>query len=412
MRVSDRERKPGFPVISKPPHPFDPLKIVRVITRMNAGGPAVHVCLLAEGLEERGYQSLLVAGVCEEEQGDIPARIPPDLQMATVPWLSRSISPLRDLAALWSVYRLIRREKPSIVHTHTAKAGMVGRVAALLAGVPIIVHTFHGNSLRGYFSPLASAVFRRIERLLARITDRICVVSNQQLEEISGEFRVARAEKIRVIPLGLDLEAELRQPLPQLSDGVLRVGWIGRLVEIKGVPLLIATIEEAARRDLPIEFLVAGDGPERKQIQTAVDRFGSGRVRWSGWVRDICDFAASCHVLIQTSKNEGTPVALIQGMAAGRPFVSTAAGGVVDLVIGAPLRREGGCGWYRNGVLASADPISLASALEHFLSSPSCLEQMGSAARQFAAERFRKERLAADLDLLYRELLAGGQCAL
>jgi glycosyltransferase involved in cell wall biosynthesis len=380
---------------------------VRIITRMNAGGPAVHVCVLAEALEKRGYRNLLIAGVCEDRQGDLPANVPPELKMATVPSMSRSISPMRDLAALWSVYRLIRREKPSIVHTHTAKAGMVGRVAAALAGVPAIVHTFHGNSLRGYFSPLSAAVFRSIEWFLARITDRICVVSNQQLHEISEEFRVAGAEKIRVIPLGLDLEGEMRQPLPQLADdGILRVGWIGRLVDIKNVPLLVATIEETFERRLPIQFLVAGDGPERNQIEAAVNRFGPERVHWGGWVHDICNFVGSCHLLIQTSKNEGTPVALIQGMAAGRTFVSTPAGGIVDLVSGAPLLRRSACQWYRNGVLAESNPIAIASALEHFLSSPSCLRTMGSAARQFAAERFQKERLAADIDLLYRELLA------
>jgi len=381
-------------------------KVLRVITRLNVGGPALHVLLLSEGLERCGYETILVAGSCEEEEGDALTDVPADRVILSQNRLSRSISPGKDIAALWSLYRLIRRERPAIVHTHTAKAGFLGRIAAFAAGVPLIVHTFHGNSLSGYFSPFACGVFRRIERSLGRITSRICVVSDSQLDELSGKFLIGPREKFRVVPLGLDLSRELQQPLPELKDGILKVGWLGRLVKIKGLPLLCTIIEEAVRRQLPVRFLVGGDGPERSWIQDAVARFGPARIGWTGWRRDVNAFLAECHLLVQTSHNEGTPLALIQGMAAGRPFISTPAGGVVDMVCGAPRRNEDGCRWYANGVLAEFDPAAFVNALSDFIRHGERLPSMCLAAREFAAKNYQAERLICDMDRLYQELLA------
>jgi len=380
------------------------IKILRVITRMNVGGPALHVQILSEGLARRGYKVVLAAGKCQAEEGDLPAELPPGHEMVAIENLARSISPLRDLTAAWKLYRLMRRERPAIVHTHTAKAGLVGRIAAFAAGVPIVVHTFHGNSLSGYFSPRVSALLCRIEKLLARFTDRICVVSAQQEREIADRYRIAARAKIRVVPLGLKLGEDLRTPIACSREGVLRVGWLGRMVGIKGVPLLAAVIEEAARRNLPVRFLVAGDGPESGCLDDIARRYGPERLQWNGWERDVRGFIGGCDLLLQTSANEGTPVALIQGMAAGRPFLSTPAGGVVDLVCG-PTREQDGCRWYANGVLAPADAPAFVNAIEHMLGDPVLLPQMGLAARRFAAERFQAERLVDDVDRLYRELI-------
>jgi len=378
--------------------------VMDLITRM-AGGSARHVSVLSEGLEKRGYRTLLVTGVCEEGQGDFTVPLPAGLEVYTVRALSRSISPLRDAAAFWAAYRLIVRERPTIVHTHTAKAGMIGRLAAFAAGVPIVLHTFHGNSLNGYFSKRKSQFFCRIERMLARITDRICVVSDQQLEEISGSFQVGPRKKFQVMPLGIDLTNDLQLPLPSPRRDFLSVGWLGRAIEIKGIPLLASIIEEVIKRGAPIRFLVGGDGPERKLIADAVSRFGAERVVWSGWRDDVTEMLSQCDVLVQTSRNEGTPLALIQGMAAGRPFVSTAAGGVVDLVAGEPWRDERGSRWHSNAVLANADPVAFVDALERLRSEPVRLSQMAASARQFAVERFQAERLLEDMDRLYQALM-------
>jgi glycosyltransferase involved in cell wall biosynthesis len=381
------------------------VKVLRVITRMNVGGPALHVQILTDGLARRGYKVVLASGKCQPGEGDLPAELPPGREMIAIDHLARSISPLSDLAAAWKLYRLMRRERPAVVHTHTAKAGMVGRLAACIAGVPVVVHTFHGNSLSGYFSPRVSAVLRGIEKLLARFTDCICVVSEQQEREIADHYRIAPRSKIRVVPLGLNLTEELQQPVAEPRDGVLRVGWLGRMVPIKGVPLLAAVIEETARRDLPVRFLVAGDGPEGRRLDDVAGRYGRERLQRNGWERDVRGFIGQCDLLIQTSANEGTPVALIQGMAAGRPFVSTAVGGVVDLVCGPGRVAPDRCRWHSNAVLTPVDPLAFADTLEHLVRHTGLLSPMGLAGRRFVEQRFQAERLVDDIDRLYKELI-------
>jgi len=313
------------------------------------------------------------------------------------------VGPWNNVRALLQLWRLIRDERPTIVHTHTAMAGCVGRLAAGVAGVPIVVHTFHGNSLRHYFSPAASAVFLRIERWLAKVTDAICVVSEQQAVELSEELHVAPRGRFRVVPLGIDLSPYLGIPPPDVTDGRLRVGWLGRLVAVKDPALLLGVIESVASQDLPVEFHVAGDGPARDAIEAAVRRHGS-RMVWHGWQQDIAPLLGRCHMLMQTSMNEGTPLALIQGMAAARPFVSTSVGGVVDMVSGMAERLVG-ADWFRNGVLVPRGAEAFTRVLGEMSRCPSRLIAMGRNGRQFAVERHSKERLCKDLDALYRELI-------
>jgi glycosyltransferase involved in cell wall biosynthesis len=301
---------------------------------------------------------------------------------------------------------LIRRERPDIVHTHTAMAGCLGRTAALFSGVPIIVHTFHGNSLRGYFSPFVEKAFLYIERFLAKHTDAICVVCEQQLSELSEGFQIAPRDRFRVMPLGLDLSPFLALRSPETESQKLRVGWFGRLVPIKNIGLLLRVIETTLERTEAIEFHVAGDGPERELMRAAAERFGP-RMVWHGWQKDIAPLVEKCHVLIQTSHNEGTPVALIQGMAGARPFISTAAGGVVNMVDGPALRTANGCSWHANGILAEPEGEAFADALMELQKRNELAAAMGERARQFASARYSKENLLAGIDSLYRELSRG-----
>ncbi len=235
-----------------------------------------------------------------------------------VPEMSRSVRPWNDARAMWRLYRLMRAERPLVVHTHTAKAGTLGRIAARLAGVPVVIHTFHGNSLRGYFSPWANCVARGIERMLARVTDCICVIAEQQADEVSGELRIAPRDKFRIVPLGLDLSPFLELPEPRFDSAPFTVAWLGRFVPVKGVPLLAAVIDETLRRTDRIRFLIAGDGEQREVVRDIASRYGAGRVEWLGWQRDVAPVIARAHLLLQTSPNEGTPVARIPGMAAAR----------------------------------------------------------------------------------------------
>jgi len=378
-------------------------KVVRIITRLNIGGPAIHTLLLTRELRALGYHTVLVAGSCEADDGDLSYQVRADDPVVWLPELSRSVQPWRNLRALWQLWRLLRRERPDIVHTHTAMAGCLGRLAAVLSGVPVVIHTFHGNSLNEYFSRFRAGVFRRIEQVLARFTDVLCVVSPQQAKELSAKFRVAPREKFRVVLLGLDLDRYFALPLPR-TDGPLTVGWFGRMVPVKNVALLAAVIDETLRRDADIRFLIAGDGPDRHILASAVD-LGGGRVEFLGWQRDITPVLARCNAVLQTSRNEGTPVALIQGMAAARPFVSTAVGGVVDMVSGGVLRSGGGERWHANGVLTDSDAGALATALLRLAHDRQAAGRMGFEGRAFAARHYRTETLVENVDALYRELL-------
>lgn len=381
-----------------------PVKVVRIITRLNIGGPAIHTVLLTRELASLGYTTTLVSGTCEPADGDMSYLLEPGDPVAWIPEMSRSVNPWKNLRALFRLWRLLRAEKPAIVHTHTAMAGALGRTAAILAGVPVIVHTFHGNSLRDYFSPFVNTVFLQIERLLAKATDTICVVSEQQAGELSGEFRIAPRSRFRVVPLGLDLSAFTAMPPPVLDHGPLRVGWFGRMVPVKNIPLLVQVIESTLAQTDNVEFHVAGDGSERELLEQAARRLAP-RLVWHGWQKDIAPIVEKCHVLLQTSRNEGTPVALIQGMAAARPFLSTAVGGVVDMVSGPKVRRFGGGDWYPNAVLASPEPASFAACLLELSQHPAQLVEIGQQARLFASNRYREEALVETLDSLYRDLL-------
>lgn len=376
---------------------------MRVITRLNIGGPAIHTLLLTREMAALDYRTVLVAGACEPGDGDMSYLLRADDPVRWLPELSRSVRPWSNLKAFWRLWRLLRRERPAIVHTHTAMAGCLGRLAAVLSGAPVIVHTFHGNSLSQYFSSFPAYAFRRIEQLLARFTDVLCVVSPQQAGELSGKFRIAPPGKFRVVPLGLELDEYFDLPAPAPA-GPLTVGWFGRLAPVKNVPLLVETIEHALRRGEDIRFLIAGDGPERAVLESVPDLYG-GRVQWLGWQREILPALARCDVVLQTSRNEGTPVALIQAMAAARPFVSTAVGGVVDMVSGEVRRHAGGARWYANGVLAEAAPAALAGALADLARGRSLVARMGLKGRAFAARHYCKERLVENLDALYHELL-------
>ncbi len=234
----------------------------------------------------------------------------------------------------------------------------------------------------------------------------ICVLAPQQAEELANHFQVAPASKFRVVPLGLDLEPFLKLQLPKRADGWLTVGWLGRFVEIKDLALLIRVMEETFARNEQIRFLVAGDGEQRDLIQAAAQRYGDRRLRWLGWVKNVASVVSQCDVMVQTSRNEGTPVALIQGMGAARPFVSTAAGGVVDLVAGQQLREHSGCRWFSNAVLADSTPAAFASALCHLQNQPELVTSMGQQARSFACQQHSLEALAVNYDRLYAELFA------
>ncbi|MGH7857711.1 MAG: glycosyltransferase, partial [Candidatus Binatia bacterium] len=309
----------------------------------------------------------------------------------------------RDLGALRRLYELIRREKPSIVETHTGKAGLLGRVAARLAGVPVVVHTFHGHVLHSYYGPLRTLAARRMEAVLARWTDRLLVVSDRVGSELAG-YGIGSHEQIRVIPLALDLEeltqaaalrGELRGELGIEPESFL-IGIVGRLFPIKNHELFLEAAARVARAEPSARFIVVGDGPRRRELEQEAARLGiAGKTFFTGWRRDLPRIYGDLDVLVVSSKNEGTPVSAIEAMSAGVPVVATSVGGLPDLV------AHG-----ETGLLTRAgDPEELAGAILRLRRDPAMAERIRAVARSRVLDRFALSRLVQEMDELYRGLL-------
>ena len=392
-----------------PPRTKDRIKILRVIARLNMGGPALHVSYLTAGLRERGYDTTLVAGTLARGEDSMSfvadAR---DVEVVRIDELGREISPLRDLVATLRLARLIRRERPDILHTHTAKAGTVGRVAALLAGrraPPIVVHTFHGHVLRGYFGPLRSRLFRLLERWLAARTTALIAVSPQVRDDLVA-LGVAPPERFVVIRLGIELDervaaerdgrAESRRYLGIASDR-FAVGWIGRMTAVKRTDDVLVAFRRLRDDGVDAVLCMVGDGPDRPELERRAHELGVIRdTLFLGYQEDVAPFYAAFDALVLPSSNEGTPVSAIEALAAGRPVVATRVGGVPDVV------QEG-----QDGFLVDPGATDdLADRLARLARDPALRERMGGAGRERVLPRYAVARLIDDVDRLYRSLLA------
>lgn len=378
-----------------------PIRILRIIARLNVGGPAIHVALLTERLSPPEYESLLVCGNIDPTEGDMAyfAR-ERGVEPLVLPELGRALNMVSDLRTIWKLYRLMRRYRPDIVHTHTAKAGFTGRLAARLAGVPVIVHTFHGHVFRGYFSPAKTRVFLLLERLAARMSDAVLTLTETLRSELADEFRVTSRERITVLPLGFDLSpfltAERRSGAFRrdwnIPPGVPLIGLVGRMVPVKNIPLFLqaAALVRAERPEA--RFVLIGDGELRGQLEAQVDELGlRPAITFTGWQRDLAPAYADMDVLVISSVNEGTPVSVIEALATGCPVVATAVGGLPDLLDHGALGK----------LVPSGDAGALAQAILETLRQP----YDGAAARRLMGERYGIDRLVADLDTLYRNLL-------
>ncbi len=378
-------------------------KIVRIIARLNIGGPAIHVILLSEGLED--YDTILVKGMEAETEGDMMdlAR-ERGVEPVIVNRLGRDLNLIRDLGTLWQLYRLLRREQPDIVHTHTAKAGTLGRIAARLAGVPIVVHTFHGHVLSGYFNPLKTKFFTFIERWLARWSDVIISVSERCRSDLLSAG-IGDDKKMITIPLGLELE-RFEQRVPGLGGkfrerlgipaGVPIVSHVARMVPIKRHDVFLRAIPKVWERLPDVRFVLVGDGELRPELERlARDLDLDERLVWAGFVREQELIYADTDLLVLTSDNEGLPVAVLEALASGRPVVSTRVGGVPELI------EDGKTGF----IVPPGDHEALADTLVHALGDMDRLRAMGRQGQQRTLEEYNAQRLIRDIDRLYGELL-------
>jgi glycosyltransferase involved in cell wall biosynthesis len=369
-----------------------------VIARMNIGGPAYHVALLAGRLDPERYETLLVAGrpgVGEGSFEELARRYGADLTL--LPSLTPAIDPRADARSLSELRRIVRRFRPHIVHTHTAKAGALGRTAALTAGGtrPVIVHTYHGHVLEGYFGPAVTAGYRAVERVLARFSDRLIGVSQATVDDLV-RLRVAGRERFSVVPLGVDLERFLSLDPEPAPDGDVVALYAGRLVPIKKVDLLLRALARARGRDAPLRLTLLGDGELRPPLEGLARDLGiAGAVSFLGYREDVLPYLAEAGMAVLSSANEGTPVSLIEAAAAARPIVGTDVGGVRDVV------AEG-----TGRVVPSGDEEALAAALAELAADARLRADLGGRAREHVRARYASSRLLADIDRLYGELLA------
>ena len=387
-------------------------RVVRIITRLNIGGPSIQAITLFDRLDKAGFQTTLAHGRLGPREGDMTYLLPSGgVSTAYLPALRRSINPLDDIYACWQIFRLLCRARPRIVHTHMAKAGALGRMAAIAYNRTVgrrsparLVHTYHRHVFEGYFPDRSTSTFLAIERWLARRTDVIVAISDRIRRDLLDTYRIGRGNQVRTIPLGFDLtpfaaiDARARQRArDQLSltpsDSVVTT--IGRLTPIKDHRSFLEMARQVAQRRPATVFLIVGDGelrPELKELAAAWDL--TGRVRFLGWRRDLATIYGATDVFVISSRNEGTPVALIEAMAAGVSSVSTDVGGVRDVISGPD-----------DGLLVPAGAASaLADAVCSLLDAPDRRHQMAARGRQSVLARFSLDRLLADVAELYRNL--------
>lgn len=410
-------------------------KIVRIIARLNVGGPARHVVWLSHGLQAPEFDSILVAGTVPPEEDDMGYFASEmGVEPVIVPEMSREISP-QDALTIWKLYKLLKRERPDIVHTHTAKAGTVGRLAgllyrwltpAILLGRPRpcrFVHTYHGHIFHSYYGPMKTRLFLAIEKTLARLgTDRIVVISKQQRQEIHEKFGVGRAHQFVVVPLGLDIRPfadwqerghELRGELGIKPNDIL-VGIVGRLTEVKNHQLFLdaaAYWQKTFAQNLPgasVHFAVIGDGHLKSLLTEQAEALGlTGSLTFLGTRRDLENVYPALDVVALTSKNEGTPLTLIEAMANARPVISTAVGGVIDL-LGEVISTDKKTSFEvreRGISVPSGDAEAFAEGLDHLVADVTLRREIGERGLQFIAANYSRERLLDDVKLLYADLM-------
>lgn len=405
-------------------------RVLRIINRFNLGGPTHNAAYLTRYLPS-DYETLLVGGSQEAtEEGSHHILQNLGVEPLILPELQREVAPWRDRGAYTRIKKLIKEFKPDIVHTHAAKAGAVGRMAAADLGVKAIVHTFHGHVFHSYFGPVRTALYKNIERFLARRSSSIIAISDKQKSELVDEHRITSAEKVSVIPLGFDLsrfqtDQEAKRALFRkvygVADDEIAIGIVGRLVPIKNHDLFLDVLARVSRRTgRKLRAFIVGDGEERERLQERVNALGLSQVMgpyfnghgfghgvngkpmveralvtFTSWIKEVDIVNAGVDIVMLTSLNEGTPVSLIEAQAANKPIISTRVGGIENVVVpeNTALLSESG------------DVRGLEEQLMRLVENDALRRAMGQGGWAHVSERFHYTRLVNDVDRLYRGLL-------
>jgi glycosyltransferase involved in cell wall biosynthesis len=373
-----------------------PVKVMQIIARMNVGGPAVIVAELMRGLDKSAFEQILVTGYCDENEADYLDTVATDIKATRIAGLGRSVSLLADLKAFFGLVSLIRKYKPNVIHTHTAKAGVLGRLASLLAGRDAVrVHTFHGHLLHGYFSTALTKLVILIEKILAARTSVLIAIGTKVRDDLVAAG-IGRADKYRVFFPGLPAPKVIAKATAQSALGIstetLYITFVGRLTQIKRPDRLLDVASECKARGLDLRFLVAGEGElfESSKARCLREQLN---VTFFGWRSDIDQIFAASDIAILTSDNEGIPLTLIQAAQAGLPIVATSVGSISDIVINEST-----------GYLTQTSAPAMADAIEKLVRDAQLRKMMGEAGKGRAAQYFSLDRMIKDHVDLYRSL--------
>jgi len=392
------------------PHLDRRISVIHIITRLDRGGSARNTFLTALGHDRKRFRVSLVYGRSVPLTAEEAAPMKIDLErlsqagvrVSEVPTLVREVRPILDAWALLVLWRLLRRERPALVHTHTSKAGVVGRLAAWLARVPVVIHTPHGHIFYGYYGVVASALIRLLERLLAKITDRIVTLTDRGAQE-HVQYKIAGPQKFVTIHSGIDLAhfrsvqvdpAVKRKELGLPPDGAI-VGTVGRLVPIKGLEWLLKAAPQVLAQFPQACFVIIGDGPLLGELRQLTSKLGIGlQVVFLGAREDVLECLAALDLFVLPSLNEGMGRVLLEAMAVGCPVVATRVGGIPDIV------ADGTTGL----LVPPRDDRALAEAILTLLRDRSRRAAYGEAARRHVDGRFDVETMVRNIERLYDEV--------
>lgn len=384
------------------------IKVLRIINRFNIGGPTFHVTLLTKYLGDE-FETLLVGGVPDEGESDsLHVLREYELEPLVLDELQRNPDFSSDRKAYKKLKQIIREFQPDIVHTHAAKAGALGRRAAIKCGVPIILHTFHGHVFHSYFGRLKTEVFKQIEKRLAKKSTGIIAISEQQKKELAFEHNICEPDKIRVIPLGLDLHKfnsdkeanrlQMRKTLA-LADDDVAIAIIGRLAPIKDHSFFLDVIAEIKTKTIrSIKVFIVGDGSEHATIEERCNVLNEKHgffIKMTSWIENVAPIYHAMDIVCLSSKNEGTPVSLIEAQASGVPVVSTDVGGVKDIV------EHGTTGF----VVACNDKSAYVSHLLSLVEEDELRNTMASKGWSSVGEKYNYPTLVKNITEYYNELL-------
>ena len=384
-------------------------KVLIIITRLNNGGAAKHAILLSSKLRNDYFETILVAGQTESNEDEIlwyaeKFNVIPII----LKHLKRSINPLFDLQGFISLYSLISKQKPDIIHTHTSKAGLIGRTAAIIYNLfqrkkIIIVHTFHGHIFHSYFSGFKTSIFIFLERILAKKTDTIISISKKLKDEILEKIKIKNDKTVSIIPLGVDYTLDNKDESAQKNDDTLKIGMLGRIAPIKNYSLAVEIANELESRKISAKITIAGGGSSTDYKKFS--NFNTEKIVFLGNIDTPETFWNDKDIALITSKNEGTPVSLIEAMFSGIPFIAPNVGGIPDMAI-EPVRKENSLLIFKNCVLVNSfHAEDFIKAIDYYSTSET-RSIAGEVGRQFARENYSIKKMLDNIENLYKSLLS------